>query len=151
LIVVEEQITEHIVGRSILGLAVAAFFTIGVVWLQALIMGGVGLGPGDPMPFPQPLQPLQPGLPIEFSAQLNYWLQMAGATAQVLLFTLIPAIVIAVAVYFWFKFILPDRLRESPAFDLAVLILTISLFMLSAGALVFQSSLEGIPGCTGLS
>ncbi len=67
----------------------------------------------------------------------TYWLQMAGGTAKVLLFTLIPAIVIAVAVYYWFKFILPDRLRESPSFDLAALILTLSLFMLSAGALVF--------------
>ena len=100
-------------------------------------MGKVGLGPGDAMPFPQALQPLQPGLPIEFSAQLTYWLQMAGGTAKVLLFTLIPAIIIAVAMYYWLKFILPDRLRESPAFDLAVLILTMSLFMLSAGALVF--------------
>ena len=99
-------------------------------------MGAVGLGPGDAMPFPQPPQPLQPGLPIEFSAQLTYWLQMAGGTAKVLLFTLLPAIVIAVAVYYWFKFILPDRLRESPSFDLAALILTMSLYMLSAGALV---------------
>jgi predicted membrane-bound mannosyltransferase/sugar lactone lactonase YvrE len=127
----------EIVGRSVLGLAVAAIFTIGVVMLQAWIMGGVGLGPGDPMPFPAALQPLQPGMPIEFSAQITYWLQMAGGTAKVLLFTLVPAILIAVAVYFWLKFILPDRLRESPSFDLAVLILTLSLFMLSAGALIF--------------
>ncbi|HTP07472.1 MAG TPA: flippase activity-associated protein Agl23, partial [Anaerolineae bacterium] len=125
-----------IVGRSILGLAVAALITIGIVVVQTLIMGAVGLGPGDPMPFPQPPQPLQPGLPIEFSAQLTYLLQMLGGTAKVLLFTLVPAIAIAVAVYYWFKFILPDRLRESPSFDLAALILTMSLYMLSAGALV---------------
>ncbi len=126
-----------IVGRSVLGLAVAALIAIAVVVLQTLIMGAVGLGPGDPMPFPQPPQPLQPGLPIEFSAQLMYWLQMAGGAAKVLIFTLIPAIVIAVAVYYWFKFILPERLRESASFDLAALILTMSLYMLSAGALVF--------------
>jgi uncharacterized protein (TIGR03663 family) len=125
-----------ILGRSVLGLAVAALITVGIVVLQALIMGAVGLGPGDPMPFPQPPQPIQPGLPIEFSAQLTYWLQMAGGTARVLLFTLIPAIAIGAAVYYWLKFILPDRLRESPSFDLAALILTMSLYMLSAGALV---------------
>ena len=125
-----------IFGRAVLGLAVAALIAIAVVVVQALLMGAVGLGPGDPMPFPLPLQPLQPGLPIEFSAQLMYWLQMAGGAARVLLFTLMPAMAIAVAVYFWLKFILPDRLRESPSFDLAALILTMSLFMLSAGALV---------------
>ena len=125
-----------IVGRSSLGLAVAALITIGIVVVQALIMGAIGLGSGDAMPFPQPPQPLQPGLPIEFSAQLTYWLQMAGGTAKVLLFTLLPALAIAVAVYYWFKFILPDRLRESPSFDLAALILTMTLYMLSAGALV---------------
>jgi len=89
------------------------------------------------MPFPQPPLPIQPGLPVELSAQLQYWWQMAGATALVLFFTLVPAVVIAVVLYFWFRFILPDRLRQSPSFDLAVLILTLSLFMLSAGALVF--------------
>jgi predicted membrane-bound mannosyltransferase/DNA-binding beta-propeller fold protein YncE len=125
-----------ILGRAVLGLAVAALIAIAVVVVQALIMGAVGLGPGDPMPFPVPPQPLQPGLPVEFSAQLTYWLQMAGAWARVALFTLAPFIIITVAVYFWLKFILPDRLRESPSFDLAVVILTLSLFMLSAGALV---------------
>ncbi len=125
-----------ILGRSILGLAVAALIAVGVVVAQALLMGALGLGPGDPMPFPQPPVPIQEGVPIEFSAQLMYWLQMAGGLAKVLLFMLVPAIIIGVAVYFWFKFILPDRLRESPAFDLAAVILTLSLFMLSAGALV---------------
>ncbi len=125
-----------IVGRTLIGFVVAALIAIGVVVVQALIMGAVGLGPGDPMPFPQAPQPLQPGLPVEFSAVLTYWLQMAGGTAKVLLFTLLPAIAIAVAIYFWLKFILPERLRESPSFDLAALILTMSLFMLSAGALV---------------
>ena len=89
------------------------------------------------MPFPQPPQPLQPGLAIEFSAQLAYWIQMLGGTAKILLFTLVPAVAIGVAVYYWFKFILPARLREVPGFDLAALILTFSLLMLSAGALVF--------------
>jgi predicted membrane-bound mannosyltransferase/sugar lactone lactonase YvrE len=125
-----------IFGRAVLGLAVAAIIAIAVVVVQALIMGAVGLGPGDPMPFPQPPQPIQPGLPVEFSAQLTYWLQIAGGSARVALFTLVPFIIIAVAVYYWLKFILPDRLRESPSFDLAVVILTLSLFMLSAGALV---------------
>jgi len=36
-------------------------------------------------------QPLQPGLAIEFSAQLMYWIQMLGGTAKLLLFTLVPA------------------------------------------------------------
>ncbi|HSD84446.1 MAG TPA: flippase activity-associated protein Agl23, partial [Anaerolineae bacterium] len=125
-----------IVGRALLGLAVAALIAIGIVVLQTQLMGALGLGPGDPMPFPQPPAPIQEGVPIEFSAQLLYWLQMAGGAAKVLLFSLVPAIAIAVAIYYWFKFILPDRLRESPAFDLAAVILTISLFMLSAGALV---------------
>jgi predicted membrane-bound mannosyltransferase/DNA-binding beta-propeller fold protein YncE len=125
-----------IVGRTILGLVVAALFTIGVVIVQALLMGAVGLGPGDPMPFPLPPQPLQPGLPVEFSAQLMYLVQMAVGTARVLFFTLIPVIAIAIVVYLLLKFILPDRLRESPSFDLAALILTLSLYMLSAGALV---------------
>ncbi|CAG0930001.1 Serine/threonine-protein kinase PknD [Thermoflexales bacterium] len=125
-----------ILGRSVLGLAVAALIAIGIVVLQTLIMGAVGLGSGDPMPFPQPPLPLQEGVPIEFSAQLTYWLQMAGGAAKVLLFSLVPAIAIAVAIYYWFKFILPDRLRESPSFDLAAVILTLSLYMLSAGALV---------------
>ncbi len=124
-------------GRAVLGLGVAALIAIGVVIVQTFIMGAIGLGPGDAMPFPQPPQPLQPGLAIEFSAQLMYWIQMLGGTAKLLLFTLVPAVAIGVGLYYWFKFILPARLREAPGFDLAALILTLSLFMLSAGALVF--------------
>ncbi len=95
------------------------------------------------MPFPVAPQPIQPGLPIEFSAQLTYWIQMLGGTAKILLFTVVPAVAIGVGVYYWFKFILPARLREAPGFDLAALILTFSLLMLSAGALgLFQSGVE---------
>jgi uncharacterized protein (TIGR03663 family) len=124
-----------ILGRSVLGLLVAAGIAVGVVVAQTLIMNMIGLAPGDPLPFPQ-APVIQPGVPVEFGVQLSYWLQMAGGWARLLLATLVPAIIIAVAVYYWFKFILPARLRESPSFDLAALILTMSLYMLSAGALV---------------
>ena len=68
---------------------VAALIAVIVVWsCRRCIMGAIGLGPGDAMPFPQPPQPLQPGLAIEFSAQLTYWIQMLGGTAKILLFTL---------------------------------------------------------------
>ena len=102
-----------ILGRTVLGLGVAALIAVAVIVVQTFIMGAIGLGPGDAMPFPQPPQPLQPGMAIEFSAQLTYWIQMLGGTAKILLFTLVPATAIGVGVYYWFKFISAGALARS--------------------------------------
>lgn len=124
------------------GALLAAVIVLGaLVVLQSLILGAIGLGPGDPSPFPVPPAPLQPGVPIEFSAQLQFILQMIGGLLKVLLSLLIPIGLFGLAAYKWFKFMLPDQLRESAAFDLALIILTLSLFMLSAGALPILNSL----------
>ena len=97
--------------------------------------------PPLPSPFPTPPVPLQPGLPVEFSAQLQYLLQMLGALLRIFLAVVAPAIAVGFAEYRWLKYIWPERLRESPAFDLAVIIGTLSLYMLSAGVLVFFNPL----------
>ncbi len=127
---------KNIVLKTTAGFLGAAVIAIAMVFIQAIILGAIGLGPGDPSPFPAPLQPL-PGSSVEFSAQAQYIVQLLGAILRVGLSALIPTGLIGFAVYRWFKYILPDRWRESPSFDLTVVILTLSLFMLSAGALVF--------------
>ncbi len=118
-----------------IAVVVAVIAAGSLVLLQSLLLGAIKLGPGDPSPFPVPPVPVQPGVPIEFSAQLQFILQTIGGLLKVLLSLLAPLGLFGFAAYKWFKYMLPDQLRESSAFDLALIILTLSLFMLSAGAL----------------
>ncbi len=125
----------NIVVKTGVAIVVAIIAAGALMILHSLILGAIGLGPGDPSPFPTPPIPLQPDAPIEFSAQLQFILQTIGGLLKVLLSLLIPIVLFGIATYKWFKYMLPAQLRESSAFDLALIILTLSLFMLSAGAL----------------
>jgi hypothetical protein len=64
-----------------------------------------------------------------------------GAALQIGLSILIPAALIGLSTYKWLKAVWPEQLRTSAAFDLALVIFTLSLFMLSAGALLILNPL----------
>jgi uncharacterized protein (TIGR03663 family) len=117
---------------GVLGVGVILFVA---VIAQTMLLGLIHLGPGDPSPFPAAVQPLQPGQPIEFSAQLQYILQLLGGMLLVGLSMLIPAGLIGFGIYRWLKITWPAVARESRSFDLVIVLGSLSLFMLSAGLL----------------
>ncbi len=129
-----------IVLNLVLGVAGVAGILFVAVIVQTIILGAIGLGPGDPSPFPVPVQPLQPGLPIEFSAQLQYILQLLWGVLRVGLSMLIPAGVIGYGTYRWLKAVWPTAIRESRAFDVVIVLGSLSLFMLSAALLPILNS-----------
>jgi uncharacterized protein (TIGR03663 family) len=123
-----------VVLKLALGGGGAILIVMILIVIQSIVLGAIGLGPGDQSPFPVPVQPL-PGSPVEFSAQAQYIVQLIGAVLRVGLSMLIPAIAIGLAVYYWLKSMWPAEARESAAFDLIIILGTLSLFMLSAGVL----------------
>ena len=129
-----------IVLKLVLGVAGAAGILFVAVIVQTIVLGAIGLGPGDPSPFPVPVQPLQPGLPIEFSAQLQYILQLLWGVLRVGLSMLIPAGLIGYGTYRWLKAVWPTAMRESRAFDVVIVLGSLSLFMLSAALLPILNS-----------
>ena len=130
-----EDFWHGIVGRLALGVGGVAVILFVAMLLHAFLLNVIGLGPELPSPFPAPVQPLQPGLPIEFSVQLQYILQLALAVLKVGLSMLIPAVLIGMGVYYWIRWSWPRVVKEAASFDLVIVLGTLSLFMLSAGVL----------------
>lgn len=129
-----------IVLRLTLGVAGAVAILFVAVIAQTILLDAIGLGPGDPSPFPVPVQPLQPGLPIEFSAQLQYILQLLLGVLRVGLSMLIPAGLIGFGTYWLIKKTWPAAARESRSFDLVIVLGSLSLFLLSAALLPILNS-----------
>ena len=121
------------------GLGVGVILFVAVI-AQALLLGAIGLAPGDPSPFPAPAQPLQAGQSIEFSAQLQYILQLLWGVLRVGLSMLIPAGLIGFGSYRWLKSAWPAAARESRSFDLVIVLGSLSLFLLSAALLPILNS-----------
>jgi predicted membrane-bound mannosyltransferase/DNA-binding beta-propeller fold protein YncE len=130
-----------IVLKLALGVAGAVGILFVAVIVQTILLQAIGLAPGDPSPFPVPVQPLQPGQPIEFSAQLQYILQLLWGILRVGLSMLIPAGLIGYGIYRWLKTMWPAAVRESRSFDLVVVLGSLSLFMLSAALLPILNSI----------
>ncbi|MBI5564811.1 MAG: glycosyltransferase family 39 protein, partial [Chloroflexi bacterium] len=131
----------EIVLRLVLGVAGAVVILFVVVIAQTILLQVIRLAPGDPSPFPVPVQPLQPGLPIEFSAQLQYILQLLLGILRVGLSMLIPAAVIGFGIYWLLKKTWPAAARESRSFDLVIVLGSLSLFLLSAALLPILNSI----------
>jgi len=130
----------NVVLKLVLGVAGAVAILFVVVVAQTILLKAIGLAPGDPSPFPVPLKPLQPDLPIEFSAQLQYILQLLLGVLRVGLSMLIPAGGIGFGIYWLLKKTWPTAARESRSFDLVVVLGSLSLFLLSAALLPILNS-----------
>ncbi len=125
-------------GSGLLGIIVIAAV---VLIVQVLLLGAIGLGPGDRSIFPAPLMAPPEGASLPLNIQLPYTLQMLGAMARFMLVLIVPAFLIAFGSYRWLKFSVPQSLRQSASFDLALLIFTLSLFFLSPAALIVLNPL----------
>ncbi|HSD82654.1 MAG TPA: flippase activity-associated protein Agl23, partial [Anaerolineae bacterium] len=127
--------------KALGGLLGAIAIAAAVLIIQVLLLGAIGLGPGDQLLFPAPLSTPLDGISLPLNVQVQYALQLLGAMARFTLVLIIPAILMAFGSYRWLKFSLPQQLRQSASFDLAALIFTLSLFLLSPAALIILNPL----------
>jgi uncharacterized protein (TIGR03663 family) len=131
----ETDFWRNLLVRTLIGFAGAAVIAVVLLAIHSLLLGALQLAPADPSPFPVAPIAVSADQPIDPGVQSAYLFNTLLALGKVLLALIVPAVLIGVALFFWLKFILPARLRESAAFNVLIVLGQLTLYMASAGLL----------------